>query len=186
MQLKLAGSLNLACNDSFKHSKVMKDALKTTHEITKLVKYSPHRETVFEMLKKQLEQDSPGIRILCPTRWTVRADSLASILSNYEVLREPWEECLEIVRDSETIAQIVGVASRMQTFTLLFGVKLGELILHHTDNLSRTLQHKELSASESQEVAGLTVRTLETMRNVSSFELFWKKLEIDRIQFEVD
>ena len=179
-------SLNLACNDSFKHSKVMKDALNTTHEITKLVKYSPRREAVFEMLKKQLEPDSPGIRILCPTRWTVRADSLASILSNYEVLRELWEECLEIVRDSETIARIVGVASQMQTFNFLFGVELGELILRHTDNLSRTLQHKELSASESQEVARLTVRTLGTMRNESSFDLFWKKLEMDRTRFEVD
>ena len=117
---------------------------------------------MFERVKKQLE---PGIRILCPTKWTVRADSLASILSNYEVLSELWEEYHEFARDSETIARIVGVASQMQTFTFLSGVELGELISRHTDTLSRTLQHKELSASESQEVTGLTVKTLETMSN---------------------
>ena len=75
---------------------------------------------MFEMLKKQMEPDSPGIHILCPTRWTVRGDSLASILSNYEVLRELWEECHEFVRDSKTGARIVGVASQRQTCTFLW------------------------------------------------------------------
>jgi len=38
------------------------------------------------------EGSSPGIRVLCPTRWTVRADSLASITKNYTVLQSTWEE----------------------------------------------------------------------------------------------
>ena len=49
---------------------------------------------------------------------------------------------------------------------------LGKLILSHTDNLSKTLQHKEFSASEGQEVAMLTIRTLESIRNAESFDLF--------------
>ena len=133
-------SLNLAAGDAIKNSTVMKSALDTTHEISKLVKYSPRRGALFETLKTQLAPDRPGIRILCPTRWTVRADSLASILSNYTVLQELWDECVEIVKDSETIARINGVASQMRTFRFLYGVELGEMILRHTDNLSKTLQ----------------------------------------------
>ena len=91
---------------------------------------------MFEMLRKQLEPDSPGIRILCPTKWTVQADSLASILSNYQVLRGLWEECHEFVRHSETIARIVGVAFQMQTFAFLFGVEFGELTMCHTEKLT--------------------------------------------------
>ena len=34
-------ALNLAACDTIKQSKLMKDALETTHEITKLIKYSP-------------------------------------------------------------------------------------------------------------------------------------------------
>ena len=34
-------SLNLAASDAIKSSKMMKDALETTHEITKLIKFSP-------------------------------------------------------------------------------------------------------------------------------------------------
>ncbi len=45
--------------------------------------------------------DSPGIRVLCPRRWTVRAQALQSILANYEVLQLLWEESLDFVKDTE-------------------------------------------------------------------------------------
>ena len=86
-------SLNLAAADAVKQSAIMKSALDTTYEIIKLVKYSPRRGAIFETLKSQLAPDGVGIRVLCPTRWTTRADSLASILSNYAVLQELWDEC---------------------------------------------------------------------------------------------
>ena len=42
---------------------------------------------------------SPGVRVLCPTRWTVRADSMESIVRNYSVLQELWDEAVTFVRD---------------------------------------------------------------------------------------
>ncbi len=39
-------SLSLACGDAIKRSKIMKDSLNTTHEITKLIKKSPRRVTL--------------------------------------------------------------------------------------------------------------------------------------------
>jgi len=57
----------------------------------------------------------------------------------------------------------------MNTFRFRFHVELGEMILRHTDNLSKTLQHKDFSASEGQEIARLTIQTLETLRNEDSF-----------------
>lgn len=101
-------------------------------------------------------------------------------------MQELWEKCVEIVKDSETIAQINGVASQMSTFTFLFGVELGETILRNTDNLSKTLQHRVFSASEGQEVAQMIVKTLEPVRNEESFNLFWEKVEVHRAAFEVD
>ena len=88
-------SLNLAAADAIKQSKVMKSALATTHEVTKLIKYSPRRDALFQKLKSELTLDTPGIRVLCPTRWTVRANSLGSILSNYTVLQELWDGSIE-------------------------------------------------------------------------------------------
>ena len=66
----------------------------------------------------------------------------------------------------------------MITFTFLFGVELGETILRNADNLSKTLQHRVFSASEGQEVARMTVKTLESVRNEESFNLFWEKVEL--------
>ena len=69
-------SLNLAVSDTIKKSSVMKNSLNTVHEITKLVKYSPRRESLFNAIKDDLAPGNTGIRIFCPTRWTVRADSM--------------------------------------------------------------------------------------------------------------
>ena len=69
----------------------MKDALDIAFKVTKLVKVSPKRGAIFDKLKEELLPDSPGFRVLCLTRWTVRADSLKSVLTNYSVLQQPWE-----------------------------------------------------------------------------------------------
>ena len=45
-------SINLAASDAIKQTKVMRDAFDMTHEITKLIKYSPRREAVFRDLNK--------------------------------------------------------------------------------------------------------------------------------------
>ena len=84
-------SLNLACSDTIKRCKVMNDALDVTQEICKLVKKSPHRDALLHRIKEQLSDNSPGIRVLCPTRWTVRAKALGSILENYHALQMLWD-----------------------------------------------------------------------------------------------
>ena len=43
----------------------------------------------------------PGVYVLCPTRWTANAASLASIIDNYGVLQSTWEEAVNAVRDTE-------------------------------------------------------------------------------------
>ena len=148
-------SLNLAVSDTIKKSSVMKNSLNTVHEITKLVKYSPRRESLFNAIKDDLAPGNTGIRIFCPTRWTVRADSMGSIVKNYSVLQELWDQAISIVRDTETISRIRGIDAHMRTFDFFFGLVLGEFLLRYTDNLSRTLQ-KNFSASEGQIVAEST------------------------------
>ena len=94
-------ALNLACADTIRQCKLMRDALDTTHEITKLIKKSPRRDAIFKRLKEEMASESPETRVLCPTRWTVKAEALKSILDNFNVLLELWDESLEIVRETE-------------------------------------------------------------------------------------
>lgn len=169
-------ALNLACGDTIRKCTILRDALDVTYEITKLIKLSPCRECMFEKLKQSTMQtpDSTGIRSLCPTRWTVKADALKSIIENYGVLQDLWDESVDVVRDSEMKARILGVAAQMKTFEYFYAINLAELILRHSDNLSRTLQKTNISAAEGQDVASLTVKTLLSSRSEEKFACFWK------------
>ena len=107
----------------------------------------------FQKLKLDLSPDSSGIRVLSPTRWTVRAAALQRVLDNYKTLLTLWEEVKESPLDSEIKARIIGVEAQMNNFNFLFGVYLGALILTHSDSLSKALQKSSMSASEGQYLA---------------------------------
>ena len=169
-------ALNLAASDMVKKNKILRDTLDTVFEISKLVKFSPKREAIFNRLKSELAPSTPGFRTLCPTRWTVRALSLQSVIDNYEVLNALWDTVKDSVTDSEVRARIIGIEATMSRFDFLFGAVLGERLLKHTDNLSRTLQSPALTASEAQQCAMLTCETLCMMRSSESFDLFWERV----------
>ena len=61
-------------------------------------------------------------------------------------------------------------------FQYLYGIMLSEMILRHADNLSRTLQHKSLSAEEGQQGAQMTVDTITSLRNDDAFDLMWEEV----------
>ena len=94
---------------------------------------SPKRLALFHQLSDQLYPGSPGLKPLCPTRWTVRTASIDAILKNYAVI---CEELTEIGTDSH------GEAS---TF---YGLKLAYLTFGASEQLSSTLQYKDINAQE--------------------------------------
>ena len=170
-------ALNLACSNALKRCKILQDAVDTTYEITKLVKFLPKRQAIFVQEKATTSPTTPGIYLLCPTRWTVRADALRSVLNNYSALISTWEQSSEGNRDTELKGRLGGVGHRMTKFCFIFGVALGELILRHSDNLSRTLQRGDISASEGQAAAEITLRTLLSHRTADNFARFRKQVK---------
>ena len=108
---------------------------------------------MFDKIQSECEEDSSiGIRTFCPTHWTVRGDSIESILVNYNALIQLWEECLTTSLQPDVKRRIIVVKSQMSNFDVLFGLKLSERILKITYNLSKTLQKQSLSAAEAQHV----------------------------------
>ena len=129
------------------------DTLNTVHEITKLIKKSPKRQTIFQKFKDDVAAGSPGIRILCPTRWTVRAEALASMADNYNALMQTWDAAKDATRDTEMKARIGGVAAQMESFDFFFEVELGRKLLNMVDKL-----------------------TFQSIRSDQCFDLFWNYL----------
>lgn len=179
-------ALSLAVSDTVKRSPIVKDCLDCCYEIVKLVKFSPKREAMLKEIKEESGADTSGLRTLCPTRWTVRAASLASILINYESLLTLWDTTITKTSDTEMKARIQGVNAVMQGYNFLFAIHLAELIFRHTDKLSQTLQQPKLSNVEGHHIAMLVVETLKGLRNDTSFDTFWEKVEQIRESLGLD
>ena len=166
-------ALSLSIGDAIKLVPLLRSTLDTAHEISKLFQYSPKRTNLFKNVKAEVNPDSGGFQTLCLTHWTVRHETIGSILTNYETLLSVWEEMLEDRIDSDTRARVHGFSSQMKAFNFFFGLCLVHTILMHTDNLSKTLQHTKMSAAEGQHIAKLTINTLQQVRGDVAFSLFW-------------
>ena len=91
--------------------------------------------------------------MLCPTWWTVKEDSLHSIL-----------EPLDFIIDSER--QLLIVVSLHTWLISTTCTSLAFLLVkssYSADNLSQTLQHTEMSAAEGQSVVALSLHCLKKL-----------------------
>ncbi|KAL5515852.1 hypothetical protein EMCRGX_G001086 [Ephydatia muelleri] len=163
--------------DAVKANPIIHDALDTIEEMSKLIKKSPRRQVIFQKVKNDIALDSPGIRLLCPTRWTVKAEAFTSISENYEALMETWAEAKQINNDREMRARIGGVAKQMESFDFFFGLELGRIVFSMSDNLSKALQGSSISASEGQSLMKMTLVAFQAIRSEDSFSVFWKTIE---------
>ena len=181
-----AHSLTLACRGWMKNSSVASKSLATLYEITKLVKFSPIRDSHLRKIHEEEYYDDDGnndmlkpVRLLSETRWTVRAGSLSSIYENYKELDQLWTWCLDVYKDTESKARVNGVQSQMQSFDYFFGLRLGTLLLRHSDNLSISLQAEDLCAAQAHTIA-------KNMRTDQSFDLFWTDVNSKAEALDVD
>ena len=104
--------------------------------------------------------------MLSETCWIVHPVCFKRILDNYNVLWNVWKQCLQNEQmKTELKSRVIGVKTQMESFHLFFGLKLGHRIFSHTDNLSKTLHAKKMSACSSKRLAELTIQVLQNMRN---------------------
>ena len=82
---------SLASGDCIKNCVPLRDAMANSSEICKLIKFSPHREALFELIKQMFGETGGGIKNLSQTRWTVRAEALLSIINNYLFLIKTFQ-----------------------------------------------------------------------------------------------
>ena len=87
--------------------------------------------------------------------------------------------------DAEMKASIQGIARQMKAFWFLFGLPLSDIIIGHIDMLSKTLQSPELSGIEGNEIASLTIQTLQRLRSELNFKLFWDMLDIKSVEWKL-
>ena len=164
----------------------MSEAFDVVLELSKTFKYSAKKKAMLLKLKSELSPATPGMKPLCPTRWTVRAESLHSVIVNYTVILSVLQEILEEYRGNvEVCSQARGILAAMEKFHFLFGVILSEKIFSITDALSRALRKKDLSAAAAKKGSVVIVSTLKELRTDSEFTKFWTDVCEKAVQLEV-
>ena len=73
-------ALNLVIKHSFIKVKCLKEIFEAVREISLLVKKSPKRNTKLDEIRNHSKNDAKSIHTFCPTRWTVRGETLESVL----------------------------------------------------------------------------------------------------------
>ena len=109
-------ALNLAPNYMIQEDRLLKNTMDTTSELSKLIEKSPSREGMLQMIRDDLSLECSGFRVLCPTRWTVRANILKSILDNWTAINSVWTISLGEKLDPEMRGRIIGVQAQMVKF----------------------------------------------------------------------
>lgn len=125
----------------------IRDALETAKEIGKLIRYSPKRSHLFAT-KLQESSDGVTLKPLCPTRWTARTAAIEAILTDYTLLLEALDEIQETTHD-EYGQKAGGLLLSFEKFSTLFGLRLSHLLFSASEQMSLTLQKKDIALNEA-------------------------------------
>ena len=83
-------------------------------------------------------------------------------------------------------ARSIGIGTQMLTFNFLFGISLGTLILQHSDNLRKSLQHDTITAAEGQQLAKLSIDVLRSIRKEDKFKSIYDRVLLHQSEFDID
>ena len=124
-----------ALYDAAKLCVIVRDCLGLVGEMLQLIKYSPKRYLVFEKCQKEFSPESPGLRPLCPTWWTVRTSgALDSILKNYETLIHTFGD-INTTSHDDYGRRFGGVVTQLELFQTYFGFRLCHLVFAITEEV---------------------------------------------------
>ena len=92
-----AHNLNLAFQDSVSELPNCRDAISLVKDIVTSIRDSPKRMAFFTSLQ---DTTAPGLRPLCPTRWTMRISSVSALLANYKSVVEFLVDSVQLASTS--------------------------------------------------------------------------------------
>ena len=166
-----AHCLNLCLQDCSNKCACIRDALSLTNEISNLIRNFPKKLANFKSIKHSVSADTPSLKPLCPTRWTIRTAAINAILVNYPAISE---ELTEIGNSRcEASSRAVGIMALMDRFSTFFGLKLAYLVFSATEEVSTTLQYKDINVQEALTAVKSAQHFLERQRSDSAFDLFY-------------
>lgn len=171
----LAHCINLTLQEATRSCNCIKQALNFSMEAIQLIKLSPKRQVLFESIQKREGSQVHGIKTLCPTRWTVRTAAMQALITNYRTLEYTMQEAS--VGSDDCSRRASGVAALMEKFQTFFGLKLSVLLFGITEQLSTTLQGREINVDDSFMAVKLCLQTMQRLRTNCEFGRFFENVK---------
>ena len=174
-----AHSLNLAVQDASRSVPMIRDILDLVRNLNNVVRVSAKRRGIFEKIRTELDNgessNSPqslhSLRPLCPTRWTVWAKRIQSVIENYDaILTTLYVISSQDKTDSGSRA--AGLAKAFLRFINYFALKLAVKVFAQAEELSCLLQKKSISATAAKRAADVLVKSLQSIRSHYQFKSF--------------
>ena len=138
-----AHCLTLCLQDCGRNCTVIQDALTVATELATIIHGSPKHLAQFKCLQEEISKGLPGLKPLCPTRWTVRTGAIHAVISNYSIIYLELKK-IGTEASSEGSRKAIGIIAVMEKFATYFGLKLCYLILTTMKQLSKTLQYTDI------------------------------------------
>ena len=169
----LAHSLNLCPQECSCKCSTIREALNLAQQLANLIRASPKRLGLFKKIKAEMAPSAPGIKPLCPTRWTVSTSAIDAVLKNYLVIDRELEELVEKYY-GEPSRKAYGLRAILERFATYFGLRLSFLVFSATEQLSVTLQGKDINTHDALSAAEMTKTFLQRQRSDSAFASFYQ------------
>ena len=122
----LEHSLNLCLQSITKICDFIQYALNIIHELVQLIKYSPNAFLRKVIVVNTGEVQSPSLKTLCPTGWTIRHCSINSVVVNYKIILGSLEEVRQVT--DKYAAEARGFLAWVEYFVLYIALFLPCLI----------------------------------------------------------
>ncbi len=134
---------------------------------------SAKRLAHFQLNQFELASDAPSLKILCPTRWTVRFSTLKSFELNLKPVITTLDEISEERSGTDASTKARGLLKQLEGFEFVFGLQLSLLIFGCTDHLSCSLQSPSLCIGDALVAADLATQSLKRSRCDEEFALIY-------------
>ena len=163
----LAHNLNLCLQNYSPKCLAVKNAPNLTSGEATIIRASPKRLRIFKHLQEEFNVDAPGLKPLCPTRWTVRTSAINSILKKYTELEQVSNE------SGDSATHVSGYTALMAKFETLFGLCLSYLVFSATE-VSKVLQGHDLNARDACRSVAQRISFLTRQRSDVAFSEFYQ------------
>lgn len=164
-----AHSMNLAFQDAVAESKLCRDAMNVVKDIINTIRESPKRLAWFDSFRT----GGNSLRPLCPTRWTMRVNSVASVLSNYKCLASFLYDVSE-KSHGDVRYKSSGFLKQLGKFSFYFTLWLLKDVMSPMEQVNAAIQSPKLSLSDVKRNIDVLQNSLLSKRNDAHFNSFYE------------